>query len=508
MNNFLKNKKNIYLILIFFTISCSILIKSYFNFNGYITPDSGYFLALADHLINGEGFLISAYEYGGGKNEFFSIWPVGYPLLIFFISELTNLEVFWSSKVVNIILLGFSFLILNKLFKNNAYIYSLVFFFSSYIEILSFTWSENLFLFVIIFFIYSLYKVIIVSNNLFINSFFLFSSCIALFLSRYIGVFSIFVMFLIFIYFLFFKPHHKTKVFFLVIFFNIIFICAYFLNNIIETGAIRGSYDFPIESLDEVGFGFIFSLIKSLIVEFIIPVHSIKSTESIFLAIIFFLLQVSIIILFYFKFKKQNKKILFANNLPKLLIIFIIVGLSYLFFLIFLKILIPSIEGFGFRLLSPFTLILYFAIITYILQIQNNKIKKYFLRSIFLLAFISFLLNVPIKTYYQTLKNPNNYIDNINVIKSQYKEVEKNSIVIFSERMHIRYLRNDIERLIPKHNEDWETFLYRIDPLNNKKKYLKIPFMSTEEKKIYHKSILNKFSGYEIGKVININKIK
>ena len=147
----------------------------------------------------------------------------------------------------------------------------------------------------------------------------------------------------------------------------------------------------------------------------------------------------------------------------------------------------------------------YFAIITYILHIQNSKIKKYLLRSIFLLAFISFLLNVPIKTYYQTLKNPNNYIDNINVIKSQYKEVEKNSIVIFSEKMHIRYLRNDIERLNPKHNEDWETFLYRIDPLNNKKKYLRIPFMSTEEKKIYHKSILNKFSGHDIGKVIRIN---
>ena len=106
MTDFLKNKKNIYLILIFITISCSILIKSYFNFNGYITPDSGYYLALANHIINGEGFLISAYEYGGGKNEFFSTWPVGYPLLIFFISELTNLEVFWSSKVVNIILLG------------------------------------------------------------------------------------------------------------------------------------------------------------------------------------------------------------------------------------------------------------------------------------------------------------------------------------------------------------------------------------------------------------------
>ena len=130
---FLSNfkKEDLFLFVVFIIITLAIIFKSYFNFHGYVSPDSGHYLALAEHLKNGDGFLISAYEFGGEKNEFFAIWPVGYPVLITVVSILTSTSVFWASKILNIILIGFLFLLFRSLFKNNAYIYSLIFFFSS-----------------------------------------------------------------------------------------------------------------------------------------------------------------------------------------------------------------------------------------------------------------------------------------------------------------------------------------------------------------------------------------
>ena len=62
-------------------------------------------------------------------------------------SKITNFSVFFSSKLLNLVFIGFTLLIFRKLFDKDAYLYGLIFLFSSYLEIYSFTWSETGFIF-------------------------------------------------------------------------------------------------------------------------------------------------------------------------------------------------------------------------------------------------------------------------------------------------------------------------------------------------------------------------
>lgn len=500
-----KNKEYIFLLVIFLIISLAIILKSYFNFNGYISPDSGYYLALAKHLLNGEGFVISAYEYGGTKNAFFATWPVGYPVLIMLVSKFTGLSIFWSSKVLNIVLLGFLFLFLKLLFKKKAYIYSFVFLFSSYLEILSFTWSENLFLLSMICFSYFLNNVIFLKKNLYIQSTFLLLSTLLLFLSRYIGAFSICVLILVLIYLIFFKKEpRKIYAISFTCFFNLIFVIGYLYNNLLQTGFIQGSkYNAP--NPNELHFDFFISLIKALTAEFLIPVHTIHSLESKYLSIIFLLLQFFAIFYIYFNHKDKIKKFIKKKKIPSIGLIFMSVGLFYICILIFLKFVLQNIDSFGYRLLAPGTLLIIFAVISYILQSNSPSIKKKFLICFLPFIFISLLLNFPVKIFFHNLKNPLTYQNYQNNILYEYINAEKDSIVIFSERRHIRYLRNDLERLNPNKNENWENFINRIDPEKTKNIYLKTPTITDlKDIKIYDQSIFNKIVEYPPNKLIKI----
>ena len=55
--SFSPQKEDGYLLLMFFLIAILISIKSYFN--GYLTPDSTEYLALAQNLLEGNGYFIS-----------------------------------------------------------------------------------------------------------------------------------------------------------------------------------------------------------------------------------------------------------------------------------------------------------------------------------------------------------------------------------------------------------------------------------------------------------------
>ena len=254
------------------------------------------------------------------KNEYFAIWPIGYPLLIAAISILTGTSVFWASKILNIILIGFLFLILRSLFKNNAYVYGLIFFFSSYLEITSFTWSENFFLTSIVFFGYSITRLMTSTKSLKISLVLILLSSILLFLARYVGVFSIGVLFWIYIYFLYFKiDKKKAKVVLCAFLFNIIFVFLYLYNNYLQTELITG---INRPSSVEANIELIKMLFVALFIELAIPVHTFFSVESKYLTFTFTILQLLIVLLIYFIFRQSINNFFKINKIPILSLVF------------------------------------------------------------------------------------------------------------------------------------------------------------------------------------------
>lgn len=166
INKILINSQNEYLrlIIVFILIGGGVLLKSYFDNTGYISNDSSNYLSIAQSLINGNGFYCSSLYYP--ENRFFACWPVGYPLLIYFVSTLTGFSVFWGSKIVNILLIAIILIMFKKLFNKNAYLYGFILCFASFIEIFSYTFSETAFILGLVWFSLSLFKFVNQSKNI------------------------------------------------------------------------------------------------------------------------------------------------------------------------------------------------------------------------------------------------------------------------------------------------------------------------------------------------------
>lgn len=142
-----------------------ICLRIYVERTHYISPDSRYYLEVADNIQKGLGpvgpqvfaldstktRLIPLFEktpFGQPESydpQYFAVWPLGYPFSIFSVSKALGVSSFLASKILNIVLLGFDFWFLALLFPQSRLV---AYYFGSFamLEILSYTWSENLFL--------------------------------------------------------------------------------------------------------------------------------------------------------------------------------------------------------------------------------------------------------------------------------------------------------------------------------------------------------------------------
>src|SRR5688572_28640200 len=118
----------------------------------YCTPDSNFYLKVAENLLSGKG-LVRPNNYPFSKSTgdvYFAVWPAGYPITIAALSFLTNLPALISSKIVNLLFLGFTFILLYKKLGKYAWFPALYFCSFGVLEVYSYTWSEGAFLFFII----------------------------------------------------------------------------------------------------------------------------------------------------------------------------------------------------------------------------------------------------------------------------------------------------------------------------------------------------------------------
>jgi hypothetical protein len=462
-------KEDLYLVMVFFLMTIAILSKSFYQSSGYLSPDSTNYLALAQNLLDGNGFYITSLNQSG--KEFFAIWPIGYPFLIYLLAKLTGLSVFWASKVLNIFFIGLILGILKSLFNKNAYLYGLIFLFASYIEIFTYTWSETAFIFGLVWFSASIFNFVKKPNELFLISVSLLFSSLFLFLSRYIGAFSFGIIGLLGIYFgLVKKDKSKFIILIAISLFNLLLMSGYLYHNLLETGNITGMPRIPSPETNANLFS---TLFKASVSELII-----HQNDTYFRKNLIFLAQYALIGFFTFKYRGYvfKPKVQESNNKLILPFIFGIIGVTYLFFIILMR-WAAHFDEFSFRLLAPGSFLIFIAIINYI---ENKTTQQYFkVFKILLLSatLFSWILNAPLKI---RDKNELEYIVTVKNTIRQYDKIEKNSIVIFGNN-HINYLFTDLKIVRPLSlpysikKESWTEFMIRINPDNIRNIYLEVP---------------------------------
>ncbi len=174
-----------WLLALYVAIVCSIVLRSYVESTHFVTPDSEFYLRVAENINNGKGIIApDVYPFDEQTPEVhFAVWPIGYPAMIALISKFSGLSLLVSSKVVNLIFLGLIFYLFHHWFKKDAWFPALYFFSYAKMEVFSYTWSEGAFLFFILLLCYWLSN--LEKKFLFVKVVF---CLIALFLLRYAGV--------------------------------------------------------------------------------------------------------------------------------------------------------------------------------------------------------------------------------------------------------------------------------------------------------------------------------
>jgi hypothetical protein len=448
-------KEDCLIVFIFAAICFSIVAKSFFTYHGYLTSDSMSYLGTAQKLID--------LSKASLENSVFSPkWPLGYPVLIYCVAKITGLSVFWASKLLNMLLVGFILIIFRSLFKRNAYLYGLIFFFSAYIEIFTYTWSESLFICLIILFVATTYKILITEKPNFYIYFTLFISSMLLFLSRYVGAFSFVVIGLLGLCFLYKKNNSKAFILIFIAILEIVLMALYLNNNFITSGFITG----PRYPATESNLQLLMALFKAIIAEMAIPVHRF-GIES----LIATLFEFSILAFFVFRYKHSIKDAILNNKISILASTFFIVGISYIFSIVLLR-WFTFFDSYSFRLLAPGSFLIFIGLIKYFSDISTLKGKKIIFSYIFIFSSISLLLFVPVRTIIKFDEEKGTYPTFQNNIIKKYEKVKGNSIVIDGS-YHLTYLRTDIILEYTNQKENWPDFLERINA-NNKDIYIVI----------------------------------
>ncbi|ODS31161.1 MAG: hypothetical protein SCARUB_03732 [Candidatus Scalindua rubra] len=492
----LLKREDYYLLLIFIFMALGILTKSFFNDDGYITPDSAGYLALAQNLVEGNGFYVYSSYRPSNERSFFAVWPVGYPIFIYLVAKAFGISVFLASKIVNIIFIGISILLFRKLFKKNAYVYSLIFFAATFILIFTLTWSEVPFIFGLLWFSTAVYYFSQNTNSKLLI-FNLFTSSLFLFLNRYIGAFSIGFIGMMSIFYLRKKDYKTSFKLILVSFVGFSIIALYLYHNYLKTGYFTGTVRLPAP---ETNFELLKMLIRALVIELnIIRTPGGRHITNTFKFSAWFVLQLGFFLYLFWKIKDYIHDINKNEEKYHLYKYFIFVGITYFFCIVLIR-WYTNFIGFYCRLLGPASFLFFIAFVNYVEFKYSQKVFQKLKVFIVITCIVSYLLNVPLITIKMFLqseeKTYQTYYGKISELKDLYSKIPQNSVVVFPN-IHLYYLRTDIIGLAPFYpglagtkKESMQEFLIRINKIFPEKEvYFQIKD-NKPYKDPYHKSII------------------
>lgn len=477
-------------------MAIAIILKSSLNANGYLTPDSIGYLALAQNLIEGKGFH-TFFSYLPQKDRvLFAIWPVGYPVLIYLVAKTLCISVFWASKILNILFVGASLLLFRKLFKKNAYIYGLIFYVASFILIFSHTWSEVPFIFGLLWFsasIFYFYK----NGSSAIYLFNIFASSLFLFLNRYIGAFAFGFMGLMSLNYLMNKDYKTSLKLIVASLLGFMIIALYLYHNYLQTGYPTGILRLPApETISEL----LKSLFRALLIEFnLIRTSGSPYIENKLKFIAWLSFQTGLFLFFYYKIKDNIYDINGKKEKYPLWLILFSIGVTYLICIVSIRFFFYFVD-FYCRLLGPASFLFIISLISYFefryAREVFNKLKVPFI----IVCITSYLLNVPLITIKMLLLNRGNpykiYSDTVNGLQHLYSKIPRGSVVVFPN-IHLAYLRTDIIGLEPLYvglvhskTESMDEFIRRIHTLFPENKVFFQIYGNMPNKERFHDSII------------------
>jgi hypothetical protein len=386
---------DIILLCLYMAICAAIVLRVSVETTGYTSPDSEFYLELAQNLKDGRGFYMSnEYPIPAVKTPenqvYFSAWPVGYPVLVFLVSEASRLDVFWASKVVNLLLLGLGLLLLRQVNRPYAFIPGSVYCAFTMLEIHSYTWSEAAFMSGLLCFVYLMTN-ILKGENINQNILLLLFACMYLFLIRYIGAFAIGLVALAAVYLWHQKRMGTAKKLLLVFLSLCLFEGLYFGMNYLQTGSFSGGDRLARETEHPGQLALLFT--QGIVNELLLIRHYNFKAAPDTLLIFTIILQVTVVyfVLRALKACKDTREALKKNLFSQLCLI---TAGFYLLSLAILRSLSPF--DFDFRLLSPFTYLLLIGLVHYVVVLPDSDKKIYRAKwLIFFFFLLSLLLNLP-----------------------------------------------------------------------------------------------------------------
>lgn len=491
----------IFIALIITYVAVFILVSSFSETNGYITGDSANYLRLSERILGGHGFLLPSNGRQGATEEWFTVWPIGYPMLISSVAWILGISTFLASKILNIFLLSSAILALYFNLGRSGLIASLLLLTAGTLRNYTMTWSEAPFLTALIILCLYLGKIVNGSSTINNRNLIILSILLILpFLFRYIGIFVVAPTFLIAINLLFQGRKRESILILIAIFFAISFFLIYFSNNFYLTGYIRGMPNTPVSY--ENYYALFSNLILGVIREFALVLPYWDPTN--FIQNITVLAWFIIILI---------SGLLISRNIPELELnifgasfsyIFIMFGLIYLGAFIFIS-FYSYFNKFSPRLLDPGFSLFFIGICLWILN--QKKIRN---MSLAMFGFITVSLVAAGQLY--LIKNKYaqgiNYLDYTQQMQAKYKELPDNAIIVFGQR-ELKYLRPNIRMAEPKNpeytsvNETWDDFLSNLDSSSP-------IFVETgpQQRNLssYHKSVENSIMALPLNSIIRIEK--
>lgn len=382
---------------LFCIMACIILLRVNAEGTSYISPDSESYLALAQSLKEDNGFYVQN-EHG---RYYFSIWPVGYPLLIYLVSVITTLDVLWSSKLLNFILLATGFLFLRKLHRPYAFILASVYGAYTFMEVYSFTWSEAPFLLFILLLAFIACQIL---QGNYQNSWIicLLLCCFALFLLRYIGALYFAIPLTLSIYYWYKRNYGLSAKLLVVALLLTIAASVYLYINYIETGFLTGGERFAQEKPQPLS-AFLLMSLKGLLNEFLIIREYRPQNQPDYLLYITALIQVAVLTCTTIKVRRHYN---YWRELRQNSFSMICLGIAFLYLAAIIAMrFVSHFDALDYRLLAPFSFPLFIGLVYAFVSLPDKHKDivqaKYVLFAFFLL---SLLLNLPKKFILQQLQ--------------------------------------------------------------------------------------------------------
>lgn len=227
---------------VFLGIVAAILICPWFDPEGFLTTDSAFLLRYAQRFVESNTFEWANYFASDPAKEqyFLSIFPMGYPSLIAIVTKLSGCTVFFASKLVNVICLGFAFRQLWRIFRRNTFFLGMIFGFGAFLEFYYFSLTEAPYFSCLVWFGVAWTRYLAKPTWLAILE--IGFSGIALFLFRYVGLFSALTIGLMGIYYLSRSRYRREGVRLLLCATGVGILCGgYLALNYVTSGYLTGA---------------------------------------------------------------------------------------------------------------------------------------------------------------------------------------------------------------------------------------------------------------------------